>query len=117
MEVKNQCGSSKDSIFVKVENCECYFWMPNAFTPNNDGLNDIFNIKSECEFIEFNLEIYDRWGEKVFVTHDLYHGWDGRIKGKKIGENGVYVWLLSYKAEVNHKIKEELKWGKVTLIR
>jgi gliding motility-associated-like protein len=62
----------------------------------------------------FHLLIYDRWGEKVFETTDLEQGWDGRIKGGKIGENAVYSWLVIYK---NTQGVEQQEVGIVTLIR
>jgi len=116
VEVKNQCGISKDSIFVAFEDCECYLYIPNAFTPNNDGLNDIFNIESQCRFIEFNLKIYNRWGELIFETKDEDKGWNGKYKNKTC-QNGVYVWLLNYKAKINHKIIKKQKCGIVTLVK
>jgi gliding motility-associated-like protein len=68
-------------------------YVPTAFTPNNDGLNDILKpsyvaIKSLSYFT-----IYNRWGQKVFSTNDLNAGWDGLSKGNQKVEGG-YVWVL-----------------------
>ena len=68
-------------------------YVPTAFTPNNDGLNDILKpyyvaIKSLSYFTVFN-----RWGQKVFSTNDLNKGWDGLSKDNEIIE-GSYVWVL-----------------------
>ena len=94
---------------------EFTFYAPTAFSPDNDDINDVFlpvGIGIDPE--NFLMIIYDRWGEKVFVTHDLYQGWDGKIKGKKIGKNGVYSWLVIYKdiPGVEHQ-----QAGSVSLIR
>lgn len=80
-------ASVKVTIFTRSA-----VYIPNAFTPNNDGLNDMIKpyfvgIKSLSYFT-----IYNRWGQKVFTTNDLYKSWDGYYKGQTIG--GSYVWVL-----------------------
>ena len=76
---------STDSVFVNIYYLPCnknYIYIPNAFTPNNDGINDIFKVRSE-NLIKGDLVIFDRWGNKVFESDDLNIGWDGSYKGKK----------------------------------
>jgi gliding motility-associated-like protein len=68
-------------------------YVPTAFTPNNDGLNDVLKpyligIKSLYFFT-----IYDRWGKKVFSTSEINKGWNGYLQGKVL-ETGSYVWIL-----------------------
>jgi len=92
------------------------FFVPNAFTPNNDGLNDVFiPIGLGIDPNNFILYIFDRWGEEIYNTNDLYKGWNGRTEGSdKLCQMGVYVWLIDYK-DINgdrHKLN-----GRVTLIR
>ena len=80
------------SYFVYVEHCALY--VPSAFTPNGDGLNDLFGpigIVSNNAFYE--LLIYDRWGRLVFKTNDKYHFWDGMIDGQK-PVMGVYSYVI-----------------------
>ncbi len=112
-ESKNGCKDTTDlEVIVKDE---FTFYAPTAFTPDNDNVNDIFlpvGIGIDPE--NFLMLIYDRWGEKVFVTHDLYQGWDGKIKGKKTGGNGVYSWLVIYK---DLQGVEHQQAGAVSLIR
>ena len=62
----------------------------------------------------FKMYIYDRWGEVIFETEDLYQGWDGRIKGGDIGKNGTYTWLCTYRTTNG---TEYQKAGAVTIIR
>ena len=74
------------------------FYIPNAFTPNADGLNDVFmpsgyNISQKDYF----FAIYDRWGQQVFETTDLNVGWDGTIKGEPVIQNDVFVWRIEYR--------------------
>jgi len=94
---------------------EWMIYVPNAFSPNFDGTNDVFMAKGEG-IKEFKLYVFDRWGMQVFFSEDLYVGWDGRFqsKGKEIVQEDVYVWkieLRNIKGEP-HNLK-----GTVTLIR
>jgi gliding motility-associated-like protein len=89
------------------------FFVPNAFTPNRDGLNDRFFVSGDGIMeSDFKLRIFDRWGRLVFFTPDLHASWDGSIAGEKAME-GVYTWVIYYMdVKYNmHKIK-----GFVTLI-
>jgi gliding motility-associated-like protein len=91
----------------------CY--VPNSFSPNNDGLNDIFipvmggHVETEYEFY-----VYNRWGELIFQTRSVNEGWDGTFKQLKC-PNDVYVWKVRAVAEFDGEYKE--KTGHVTLIR
>jgi len=55
-------------------------WFPTAFTPNGDGLNDTFALQG-ISIKEFNMQIYNHWGEQVFESNSLYEGWDGKFRG------------------------------------
>jgi gliding motility-associated-like protein len=67
--------------------------IPTAFTPNADGLNDIFRIEKSANFTLSSLRIYNRWGEEVFQTSDIHDGWDGSYRGKAQGI-GTFVYLV-----------------------
>jgi gliding motility-associated-like protein len=74
-------------------------YVPNTFTPNGDGLNDIFQPKG-FGVVKYELNIFDRWGEKVFSTTEFEKGWDGTMQSKKdvkygIIEDGTYSWLIN----------------------
>lgn len=89
-------------------------YFPTAFSPNQDGYNDIFYLQSEANILVQNLEIYNRWGGQVFSkqyfnTNDETSGWDGTVKGRE-SELGTYVWfavidingeLLKLSGEIN----------------
>jgi gliding motility-associated-like protein len=75
---------------------------PNAFTPNGDGLNDYFQPVVLGIFNAESFKVFNRWGEMVFVTHDLAKGWDGRHKGKD-EKMGTYVYVLSGKSGTTDK--------------
>lgn len=71
-------------------------YVPNAFTPNADGLNDVFQPKG-FGIVKYELNIFDRWGEKVFFTKEFNEGWNGTFQGRsnKIIEEGSYTWLIN----------------------
>ncbi|RYY90490.1 MAG: T9SS type B sorting domain-containing protein [Chitinophagaceae bacterium] len=73
----------------------CYIDVPNAFTPNNDGRNDYFHILNAVKAVDFELMVYNRWGQVVFQSRNWKEGWDGRVKG--IEQNtGTFVWFARY---------------------
>lgn len=103
-----------DSVQVKVEAInEGLYWMPSAFTPNADGLNDCFGVKywGLVESIEFS--IFNRWGERVFYTKDPGDCWDGRYKGIP-QDPGVFVYMIKASSFCNPEI---FRKGTVTLVR
>jgi gliding motility-associated-like protein len=94
-------------------------YVPNAFTPNADGLNDVFQPKG-FGIVEYELNIFDRWGERVFHTKTFEQGWNGAKQKKHdvtydmIIEDGVYTWLINVTSVFGKA--HELK-GHVTLIK
>ena len=101
------------TIYVLDVICEePYIYVPNAFTPNNDGKNDILYVNSSVGY-EINFKIYDRWGELVFETTDINQGWNGNYRNKQL-EAGVYVYHLELEC-FNHE--HFIKKGNITLIR
>ena len=91
LEATNSCGTTTDTVLVKRGICKLY--IPNAFTPNHDGRNDIFRIPPELGMDLGEFSIYNRWGQKVFETTRVEEGWDGKIKGSP-APAGVYVYLI-----------------------
>ncbi|PKP22178.1 MAG: hypothetical protein CVU05_04980 [Bacteroidetes bacterium HGW-Bacteroidetes-21] len=97
------------------------FYAPTAFSPNSNGVNDMFFISGEgIDPNKFSMTIYDRWGEMIFQT-DKYNpenpsefGWDGRVKKNNFAPIGVYTWLVRYFDETGN-VHE--KAGVVTIIR
>jgi gliding motility-associated-like protein len=87
-------------------------FVPTAFTPNGDGLNDYFS--SFGEFVEsFHLDVFDRWGKLLYASDDVNQGWDGNLEGFPIPE-GVYVYKISVTGYNGEVLQKE---GSVTLIR
>ena len=71
-------------------------YIPNAFTPDGNGVNDVFQPKGVgINEEEYKMFIFDRWGEIVFTSDNFRKGWDGKVKGSgAIAEEGVYVYKL-----------------------
>jgi gliding motility-associated-like protein len=103
----------KDTI-TKVLNIEDEFllYVPNSFTPNNDGINDVFTAKG-LGIKKFEMYIFDRWGNMIFQTNDIQKGWDGTFKGTICADN-VFVYKIV--ASGNDYIRRE-KTGHVTLLK
>jgi gliding motility-associated-like protein len=94
---------------VTFPNLQLY--IPSAFTPNNDGLNDQFGAVGEG-VADYHLTIYNRWGNKVFESSDMNNKWDGTFNGERV-ELGVYTYSLSAKGI---KKNEVFKSGTVTVV-
>lgn len=108
--VENEQGCRRiDSVEVKVSPT---LYIPNTFTPNEDLVNDVFKPVFSG-YIEIELLIFDRWGELIFRTNELYGGWDGKKNNEKCPMD-VYVYKLIAKDYKNHTFE---KVGHVTLVR
>lgn len=94
----NPCGNSTDSLQLELRDCNCTLYLPNAFSPNGDGINDQFNIISRCDLREFELLIYDRWGKNIFRSTTISQGWDGRFNGEMLPV-GAYAFVIRYMPE------------------
>lgn len=117
VEITNYCGGFTQYVEVTEEDCGCYPYVPNAFTPNNDGNNDEFDVYANCPLDNFHLEIYDRYGGRIFISKDRNDKWDGTIRGK-MANPGVYVWVLQFTAmNEQGKMENRQMSGDVTVVR
>ncbi len=91
----HSCGNQNGSFAIEVKNCNCQTSIPNAFTPNNDLLNESFKPIISCDVSDYIFRIYNRWGEKLFETNDLNIGWDGKYKGIEV-PNSLYTYYLIF---------------------
>jgi gliding motility-associated-like protein len=111
-------GCVDDTSIVIVVNPDVVLYVPNAFTPGADALNDLFHIflpPTGVDFSTFNLVIFDRWGEQIYKTTDVNQFWNGskNNSGETLKQD-VYVYKITFKDE---KKKSYEKVGHVTLLR
>ena len=112
--VYNEYGCS-DSIRQEVFVEPFVIYAPNTFIPDGDGVNDIFNVVTDFEMIEWELKIFNRWGEMVHKSDMIENGWDGTYKGV-VCPDGIYTYVFIYKSCANPYTAEQ-KSGFVNLIR
>ncbi len=107
----SECGLLRDDVAIDFRSCELHF--PSAFTPNGDGRNDIAKVLGDLALVtNFELGIFNRWGNRVFYTTNPYEGWDGKYKGTEQDMN-VFYYYIKYKFEGKDRIME----GSITLLR
>jgi gliding motility-associated-like protein len=114
--ITDSSGCPKSStITIYVISMKCTLddaFVPNTFTPNGDGQNDLLFVRS-ISLSEMYFAVYNRWGELVFESNDLKKGWDGIYKGKP-SDPDVFAWYLTAKCYSGEEMKKK---GNVTLIR
>ena len=93
------------------------FYLPNAFTPNGDGLNDSFAPIPRYDYVnKYHLSIYNRWGQRIYETTDINRGWDGTYKGSPC-MLGAYVYRIVYEEFGQQSIESKVMEGTVMLVR
>ena len=112
--LRTVCGESTTTIDVIDKPCTNNLFIPNAFTPNEDGINDLFKASSQ-NLMAFEMSVYNRYGELMFFTDNILNGWNGSMmNGAYYCQVGVYTVL--YKAQFyGAEIEEGI--GHVVLIR
>lgn len=111
---QNGCGRDTADMNIVFDACPCTLLLPNAFTPNGDGINDNFRPLHACDMQDYSMTIFNRYGEKIYFTKDALQGWDGRARTDK-PLPGAYVWMVSYIKPSNKQ--QVQKQGTVLLIR
>lgn len=91
-------------------------YAPNTFTPDEDEANGIFKPIVYLEVVEWNLQIYNRWGELIFESNDPNTGWDGVNQAGKVSQDGIYMWKLRY-TSCEPAYPEHLITGHISLLR
>ena len=92
------------TIYIKVEVIQCGLYIPNAFTPNGDGINDEFKIQipEELQIVNFEISIFEPSGRLIFHSKNPSQGWDGNYQGGK-SPQGAYFYVVTYKDKMNEK--------------
>lgn len=109
-----------ESDTIHIDLCERYrdpcLEFPTAFTPNGDGINDVFMPRDFCRFETYQLSIYNRWGEELFASNSETEGWDGFYKNRKPLQ-GVYVYVANFEYKLDGIIYQDVIKGSFALLR
>lgn len=110
LKIFNSCDTTKYSFKVDDEGCEMLLFVPNAFTPDGDGLNDCFKV-FVIQFLNYSISIFNRWGQLVYQSNDPNQCWDGSYNGEV--KQDVY----SYKISVQTGDRVQNERGVVTVLK
>ncbi len=110
----NDCGSISDTVEVSFIECNYYIFIPNTFTPDADGTNDVWKVEA-INLDTYDIKIFDRWGNVVFTSTDPDEVWTGAVVGGDYyARNGIYNYIIRYTAE---NLDAQVMKGHVLLIR
>jgi gliding motility-associated-like protein len=109
----NQCGTAVAQKSVTYEKCNYAVIVPNAFTPNGDGHNDVFRVRYYYPPAHFDMSVYNRFGMKIFSSSDPSQGWDGTLHGVAQPLD-TYAWTIQY---MDHEGTQHFLKGTVVLVR
>lgn len=111
-----RCLDVAGAVLITADTCTSTLTMPNVFTPNGDGENDVFLPIVVGDPTVFEMEIRNRWGQVVFSSKSVNTGWDGRIQGNT-APDGTYYWTVNYTDRLNNgSTKEQESAGHLTLL-
>ncbi|MEO0339848.1 MAG: gliding motility-associated C-terminal domain-containing protein, partial [Bacteroidota bacterium] len=119
VEVVDGACTFSDTVFVNTRDCFRFrAYKPTAFSPNNDGFNDVFQIglPPTISVEVFEMEVYNRWGVKVFQSNSFEEGWTGILNGEVL-PGGVYLYNIRIKYSDDFKSDERIISGDVVLLR
>ena len=101
---------------LELKPCETCLYVPNIFSPNGDGINDIFQGFAGCEILAYDMKIFDRWGMLVYRGNNPDEGWNGEFRGKKVSQ-GTYVYLIEFEVLNGGQSLRQVRQGALTLLR
>lgn len=111
--VSNGCGMMADTVLVTEDQCDCPVFVPNAFSPDNDGVNEGFGPRFDCPVTEYEFRVYDRWGGLVWSSNRPGEDW---WPGAGV-PSGVYAWMLHLRSLTAHEDASREWYGHVVLLR
>ncbi len=111
----NHCGSEVSTVNVKLYDCDKCLFVPSAFTPNDDGLNDVFHVRQLCPMRYYSIKIYNRYGQMVYTSVYINQGWDGKFNGLPV-DIGTYLYEITYTPDMLNA-HQLFRKGDVTVVR
>lgn len=116
--MESECDVVSDAIAVYFEQCGCLLYVPNAFTPDQDGLNDVFSVSAKCDFDTYKIIIFNRFGQEVYRSYQPDSLWDGSHQGGDyFVADGVYVYRIEYTTNTLEGVVSEVLSGHITVLR
>ena len=92
--IENEGGCNDEYHITVCIDPQVLLWIPTSFTPNGDGINDLFLVKGVA-ITSFEMLIFNRWGQKIWKSNDINEGWDGRYKFDPV-QMGGYPYVINY---------------------
>lgn len=112
----SQNTSTSEIVNNRIKtNINCSVFVPHAFTPNGDGVNDALRINCPCELSDFSFIIYND-AEEIYKTKNVRQKWDGKKNGIPVDE-GYYKWEIMYSIRESGKLRERMLSGDIAIIR
>jgi gliding motility-associated-like protein len=115
LEAKSPAACISIASINVLDICEATLYVPKAFTPNGDGNNDEFQIFG-MNITEFEINIFNQWGELTFISNDISKSWDGKYRDKVVVD-GAYAWKIKYSGQTRNGIITKTKVGDVTVLK
>jgi gliding motility-associated-like protein len=115
LEAKSPAACISIASINVLDICEATLYVPKAFTPNGDGNNDEFQIFG-MNITEFEINIFNQWGELIFISNDMSKSWDGKYRDKVVVD-GAYAWKIKYSGQTRNGIITKTKVGDVTVLK
>ena len=115
LELTNEWNCKTTDEVVYKDYCPWTFYVPNTFTPNMDGLNDVFEVKGS-NVIDYEIFIFNRWGDIIYTAQSMNDHWDGTANGNDV-QIDVYVYKIIYSFESLKGLESKQRVGTVSLIR
>lgn len=117
VDVISHCTIRRQYFHIIDESCSCESFIPNVFTPNQDGVNEDFRPKlSQGGVSNYELNIFDRYGRLIFSSKDVAQAWEGNYK-QQLAPEGVYYWILQYDCKEGNEPQQKVLKGHVSLLR
>lgn len=118
--MNTSCGSvTSNWVDIRIEDCQVQVFVPNAFSPNGDTVNDLFvpQFSDDYEITMLRLSVFNRWGQLVFQTRAVdTPGWDGTVRGVLASQDN-YLWHLEYEYIEEDRAVTKLEYGELMLVR
>ncbi len=112
LQVSNACGTFELQFEVQQKDCPCNIYIPNAFTPNGDGVNETFRPITECRLMEYEWFVFDRWGKLVFSSQNPNDEWAAENY-----PSGLYAVKVYIRGKDNAQVKNETYYTKISIIK